>query len=171
MKIIQLTLAIIFIVILQGCSGYKMGHIMHPQVKSIAIAQIDNNSSEPFVATYLKQALAEQFQVDGSLKLEDLRNADCILYAKVLNVETTGIGQDSANSQTTYRPASWSVSVEFEWTVLIPGRAEPLISRQTITQSGTYEVFADNLITRSNGIKQACRAGAISAVTSTTEAW
>ena len=111
-----------------------MGNIMHPQVKSIAIAQIDNNSSEPFVATYLKQALAEQFQVDGSLKLEDLRNADCILYAKVLNVETTGIGQDSANSQTTYRPASWSVSVEFEWTVLIPGRAEPLISRMSVMQ-------------------------------------
>jgi len=165
----MITLALI--ILCTGGCGYKMGSIMHPQVKSIAIAPITNETLEPFVSASMRGALTEQFQFDNSLKVKDLQTADCILFGKVIKVETTASAEDSTDNEQTYRAAEWQVAVEFEFIVSIPGRKEPLISKRRVKGTAKYQVMADQEVTRSRGVKQACRNAAQEAVVYTTEAW
>jgi outer membrane lipopolysaccharide assembly protein LptE/RlpB len=163
-------LATIMLLSTGGC-GYQMGSIMHPQVKSIAIAPVTNDTLEPFAAAEMRGALCEKFQFDNSLKLKQLDTADCILYGKIVEVKTTATMEDSFDYHQTYRAAEWSVSVIFEFVVLIPGRKKPLISKRRVSGSAKYQVAADQAITRKRGVRQACRNAAEQAVVYTTEAW
>ena len=165
----SMILLLTLIFALPGC-GYKMGSIMHPQVKSIAIAPVTNDTLEPFASAQMRQSLCEQFQFDNSLKLKQIPTADCILYGKIIEVTTTATMEDSTDNAQTYRAAEWGVSVIFEFVVMIPGRKKPLRKRR-VSGTAQYQVAADQAITRRRGVQQACRNAAEQAVIYTTEAW
>ncbi len=170
-KNITSTLLLLTLVLaLPGC-GYKMGSIMHPQVKSIAIAPIKNDTLEPFASANMRQSLCEQFQFDNSLKLKQIPTADCILYGKIIEVTTAATMEDSVDNEQTYRAAEWRVSIVFEFVVMIPGRKKPLIKKRRVSGTAKYQVAADQAITRRRGVQQACRNAAEQAVVYTTEAW
>lgn len=154
------------------CScGYHLGSMMHPQVKSIAIAPVVNDTLEPLVSAIMRQQLAEQFQLDNSLKVKSLEEADCIIYCKVKEVKNVSVTWDSTDNDITYRPSEFTIEVKAEFSVIIPGRGEPLINAREITQSATYQFAADPAIGRSNGLKQACYNASRQMVQYTTEAW
>ncbi|OGV59142.1 MAG: hypothetical protein A2X49_02280 [Lentisphaerae bacterium GWF2_52_8] len=154
-----------------GC-GYHMGSLMHPQIKTIAIAPVTNNTMEYNLSAYMRQALSEEFCRDASLKVKSQEQADCILYCKVTKVKNTSTGmEDSTDNEITYRPAEWSIELTVEFTVVIPGRPEPLITTREVTQAATYQVMNDQVTARTNGLKQACRSVSEDVVEFTTEAW
>jgi len=153
-----------------GC-GYKFGSLMHPQIKTVAIAPVTNETLEPYVAADLRGALCEQFQFDGSLKLKSLKEADCIVYGRVIEVETISTADDSFDNKQTFRAAEWQVQVTFEYQVLIPGRKRPLIPKRRVRGTAKYQIFVDAATTRRRGVQQACRNAAREAVIYTTEAW
>lgn len=169
-KKIALLFILSLIGLIPGC-GYKVGSIMHPQVKSIAIAPVTNETLEPMVAAYMRQSLCEQFQFDSSLKVRSLEEADCVLYGRVTEVKVSGSVNDTYDLEQTYIPAEFSVGVAFEFTVIIPGRAKPLINKRQVSGSTSYQVMADQDITRRRGVQQACRNAAQQAVNYTVEAW
>ena len=78
--------AVLLLLSIQGC-GYHFGHIMHPQVKSIAIAPVKNETLAYNVPAELRNRLTEAFMRDGALKVKPLREADCILYARVIDIK------------------------------------------------------------------------------------
>ena len=152
--------------------GYHMGSMMHPQIQTIAIADIRNDSREPLLTAFMRQQLAEQIMVDGSLKLVSKEKADCILYCHIANVQSRTVREDSDDGkQETYRPSEINVTVNGEFTVLIPGRSEPLIPKRKISGNSNYQYESDPQITRISGLKQACYNFARMAVQYTTEAW
>lgn len=157
--------------ILVGGCGYQMGSIMHPQVQSIAIAPIKNETIEQMATQYMRQALAEQYDIDHSLKVKSLEEADCIIYGRILEVKTTSIGFDSMNDEQTYMPAEFALRIKFEFIVIVPGRAKPLINTRQVYGEATYQVAADHDIARRRGVQQACRDAAQKAVVYTVEAW
>jgi hypothetical protein len=170
-KFLSLAMVSLLCATIGGC-GYHVGSIMHPQIKSIAIAPVVNDTLEPNVSAYMRQALSEQFQLDGSLKVESLSKADCILYCKVTEVKNTSTDlRDSTNGDLTYRPMEWAISVDANFTVMIPGRTAPLISAREVNGSASYQVMADHDIARRRGLQQACRDMAETMVDYTTEAW
>lgn len=151
--------------------GYHVGSIMHPQIKTIAIAPVKNDTIEPLVSPYMRQSLAEQFEIDGSLKVKQIADADCILYGRVVEVKTTSTSFDSYDGDQTYTPAEFGVSINFEFVVIIPGRSKSLIETRQVSGEARYQVAADNNIARRRGVQQACRDAAEKAVIYTTEAW
>ena len=151
--------------------GYHLGSIMHPQIKSIAIAPVKNDTTEPDVSAWLRQSFAEQFEFDASLKVKSIENADCILYAKVNEVKTTATSFSSYDGDQTFSPAEFSVSVKVEYTVIIPGRTSPLIETREVVGEARYQVAADHNIARRRGVQQACREAAKKAVIYVVEAW
>ena len=153
-----------------GC-GYHMGSLMHPQIKTVAIAPITNETLEPFVSADLRGALCEQFQFDGSLQVKSLKEADCIVYGRITEVETISTADDTFDDKQTFRAAEWEVQVTFEYQVLIPGKARPLISKRRVQGSAKYQIFVDQATTRRRGVQQACQNAAREAVIYTTEAW
>jgi outer membrane lipopolysaccharide assembly protein LptE/RlpB len=153
-----------------GC-GYRVGNLMHPQVHSIAIAPVKNETMEPMAGTFLQQALREQFSLDGSLTVKEMGEADCILYGRIVDAKTTHTSSDTKNDMQEYRAAEWAVKVTFEYTVIIPGRANELIERRQVTGTAVYQVATDPDTARRRGVQQACRNAAQTAVVYTVEAW
>ena len=158
------------LIYLSGC-GYHWGSITHPQIKTIAIAPVTNDTMEYNVSAQMRGMLAEQFNVDGSLRLVSLEEADCIIYCIVKKVETVSIGEDSTDNEMTYRPAEWALEISAEFQVIIPGRAKPLIPLITLSGYSSYQVTADNETGRRRGILMACRDLSCKIVANVTEAW
>jgi len=155
-----------------GC-GYRIGarSLMHPQIKSIAVAEVKNNTLEALAASIMRQQLAERFQFDGALKLKNLGQADCVLYGKITKVSSITIREDSTDNYLTYRPAEFRLFVTLEFNVIIPGRGEPLVPARSVTGYADYQILADPAVSRLNALKQACYNAAKLAVEYTTEAW
>ena len=154
-----------------SCGYYHMGSLMHPQVKSIAISEIRNDTKEPLLTEVVRTQLAGQFQFDNSLQLKSKEKADCILYCRITDVETRSIRFDSTDSEKTYRPAEFSITIKAEFTVLIPGRAEPLIQKRSVTGTTNYQYNADPNAGKYYGMRQAAYNLANKIVEYTTEAW
>ena len=169
-KSISLFVLATLLLFTNGC-GYQLGSIMHPQVTSIAVAPIKNETLEPRIAAYLRHALTEQFQLDGSVKLAPQNKADAILYARILKVENRGTGEDSWRNGYEYNASEWTITVTIEFKVIIPGRVKPLIATRRVTQSATYQSAADQFVSRQLGALQACRNASETIVQYTVEAW
>jgi outer membrane lipopolysaccharide assembly protein LptE/RlpB len=169
-KAVLMAVSLLFLSLISGC-GYHFGSIMHPQVKSIAIAPVTNDTLEYNVAAIMRGMLAERFNVDGSLKVTSQEKADCVIYCVIKNVETISTSEDTYDNEVIYRPAEWEVEVTAEFQVIIPGRAKPLIAKRTASGIAEYSVVADHQAFRSRGIKMACYAAAEKVVSQVTEGW
>ena len=152
-----------------GC-GYRIGSLMHPQINSIAVAPVTNETVAYNLAPQVRSLLCETFQQDGSLQLKREGNADCIIYARVTNIKFASSTWSSTYDDENYVPTEWRVSVTIEYTVVIPGELKPLASGSE-TGSATFMTGADMETGRANGIRLAAFDAAKKIVHSVTEGW
>jgi methyl coenzyme M reductase beta subunit len=164
-------LTVIITALSQTSCGYHVGSLMHPQIKTVAVAPVTNETEEPYVSADLRNAICEQIQFDGSLKLKDMKTADCIIFGRVVEVKTVATAHASFDAEQTFRAAEWEVQVTFEYEVIIPGKKRPLIPKRRVTGNAKYQIFTDPQTTRRRGVQQACRNAARQVVTYTVEAW
>ena len=155
---------------LQGC-GYHLGSLCHPQIKTVAIAEVKNETYEVLAAALLRDLLAERFQFDNSLKLTSLDKADCIVYARVLSVTNHNVSWRYNSKVDDYRANEYRLSVSVEYLVRIPGRGQPLVAKSVATGSSQYLFSHDPAIGRLSALKQALLRVSNSIVSATTEAW
>jgi outer membrane lipopolysaccharide assembly protein LptE/RlpB len=153
-----------------GC-GYHLGSMAHPQVKTVAIAPVTNETLAYNAAADLRGMLCDQFMFDGSFKIKEQGTADCIVYAKILSVLTSVVATASYNNDQTYQAAEWQITMKVEFTVIIPGRKDPLVSKRTVAGTANYQVQADVETNRRRGILMAGRDAAQQIVQYTTEAF
>ncbi len=166
-----LSFALLLPLLFSGC-GYHIGasSLVHPQIKSIAVGEIKNDTLEPLAASIMRQQLCERYMFDGALKLKNKADADCILSGTIRSVKNTTIREDDTDNDI-YRPAEFRLEVELEYSVIIPGRGEQLFPTRTVRGGANYQILADPTISRQNALKQACYNTAKLAVEYTTEAW
>ena len=170
-KSFALAFALLLPPLFSGC-GYRIGarSLVHPQIKSIAVGEIKNDTLEPLAGSIMRQQLCERYMFDGALKLKNKGDADCILYGTIRSVKNTTIREDD-NDNDIYRPAEFRLEVELEYSVVIPGRGQQLFPTRTVLGGANYQILADPMISRQNALKQACYNTAKLAVEYTTEAW
>ena len=162
----------IFLLLTAGC-GYRIGvrGMMHPQIKSIAIAPIHNNTLEPLASDIMRMQLAGQFQSDGALKLKRLSQADCVIYATITSVKNSTLEDASFDGGVTYTPEKFRLKIEVKYKVVIPGSGTMLLDNATATGNATYEILSDPATARSSALKFACYHAAKKIVSQITEAW
>lgn len=155
-----------------GC-GYQVGvrAMTHPQIKSIAVAPVKNNTLEPLAADVLRMQLSGEIQRDGALKLKRVSSADCVIYAEIISVKNKTVREDSYDNALTYRPAEFQITVEVEYSVQIPGSGTPLIEKRKVSGSALYEILADPAVARATALKFACFHASENIVRSVTEGW
>ena len=78
-------------------------------------------------ASVMRQQLCERIQFDGGLTLKNLGSSDCVLYGKIVKVSNMTIREGQHGQRHHLSTAEFMLSVTLEFTVLIPGRGEPLI--------------------------------------------
>lgn len=104
-KIHLAALAAFLLVVCGGC-GYRVGSLMHPQIKTVAVAPVQNETVEYNLTAQVRNLLCERFMVDGSLKLVDEKEADCIVYARVTDVRfSRGVVGEKRQGPGRYFPA------------------------------------------------------------------
>lgn len=168
-KIFCFSLLPVLALFLSGC-GYRLGNIGHPQLKSVAIAPVINDTLAYNAAANMRGLLAECFQTDGTMKLTSMQKADCIVYARVTNVTFSEISFGS-REEDSFTPNQWSVSLAVEYSVVLPGRATPFLKNQKATGTAEFMSGPDIEISRNYAIKQACFVAAKNVVSQVTEAW
>ncbi|OQA79774.1 MAG: hypothetical protein BWY31_04160 [Lentisphaerae bacterium ADurb.Bin242] len=151
--------------------GYRVGSLMHPQIKTVAIADVKNDTTEVLAATVMRKLLAERFQFDNSLKVVSLDKADCIVYCRIVGVQNLGVTWESYDNDQTFRPSEFKLTVSVEFSVQIPGQSVPMVPLRPVSGTATYQFTSDPAIGREGGLQQACLKIANSIVSSTTEAW
>ena len=173
MKNIHIPVAVAFsaLSLLLGGCGYRCGNLMHPQIKTVAIAPVVNETLAYNAAPQVRALLCERFQTDGSLKLVDEKNADCIVYARVTNVRYNEVSWSKTMDDDKFEPNQWRVSISIQYTVMLPGRANPLINQRDVSGSALFTSGPDLEISRSSALRQAAFEASKNIVTSVTEAW
>lgn len=151
--------------------GYHIGSVMHPQVKTIAIADVKNETKEMNLSAIMRQQLSEQFQFDNSLKVKSIEEADCIVYCRVLKVENKSVTWQAQDNDMIFRPSEFNIEITVEFSVIMPGVSEPLVKTRTLTDSSYYQFNSDPAVGRANGLKQACYRMARQIVEYTVEGW
>ncbi|MBR7131286.1 MAG: hypothetical protein IKC82_04785 [Lentisphaeria bacterium] len=163
--------ALIFSGITTGC-GYKFGSLAHPQLESVAVAPVINDTLAYNASTILRGVLTERFTVDGSLKLVSMHSADCIIYARITDVAYKPIGYGSdPNGDDTFLANEWNCKVTVEFSAVIPGRGKPLIKNQQTTGSASFFNGPDMETSRHSAMRQAFLTAAKNIVSRVTEGW
>lgn len=170
------SLALCFLVLgcaLSGvsCGYYHMGSMMHPQIKTIAISTIRNDTREPLLTELARTQIAARFQSDNSLKLVSKEEADCILYVRLVDVTTSVSRYNPGYEEDEYRPAEFHLTINAEMEVLIPGRSEPLIRKRTVSGIANYQYNVDPQVGKYYGMRLASFDLGGEIVQYTTEAW
>ncbi|MCQ2352418.1 MAG: LPS assembly lipoprotein LptE [Victivallaceae bacterium] len=153
-----------------GC-GYQIGYLGHPQLKTVAIAPVINETLIYNIAPQVRTALAECFQTDGTMKVVSETKADCIVYAKVVDCKYSQVSYSSETTDKDLNPDQWSATVTIEYSVMIPGRAAPLIKNNSASGSATFTSGADLEISRAYAGQQAAFTASKNVVIQVTEAW
>lgn len=158
--------------LLCGC-GYRIGTMGHPQIHTIAIAPVKNDTTVYNLAWILRNVLVEQFMLDGTLKAVDEKKADCILYARIVSSTVRVVSEKHKydRSSGSFEPDEWAITVNAEYSVIIPGQKKPLIPLRTVSGSANYQSPGDVDAARRRAASQACREAAQEIVEFTTEAW
>lgn len=164
-------LACSLILITAGC-GYRIGvrGMVHPQLKSVAIAPVRNNTVEPLVSDVLRMQLAGEIQRDGALKLKRLSNADCVIYMVVTSVKNSVDENASFDGGKNFTPAKYILNIVVQFKVVIPGSGT-VVSSGTVNGGALYEVLADPATAKASALKFACFHAAEKIVEQITEAW
>lgn len=164
-------LAAAALLFLCGC-GYRIGSLMHPQIESIAIAPVVNETVAYNLAPQVRGLLCETFQQDGSLQLKRESDADCILYSRITGIvfKESKWSSYNANDEDNIIPVEWTVSINIEYTVVIPGELKPLC-RGKASGSAKFMTGADMEAGRTSGIRQAAFDASKNIVHRVTEAW
>ena len=154
-----------------GC-GYTFSSLGHPQINSVAIAPVTNETLTYNAASVLRNQLCERFMVDSHLKLTNKSKADCIVYARVTQVKMIDEDYESiARNDDDFIPSEWRMLVAVQYSVIIPGRAKPLISNRSVVGETTILNDPDLEIVKRNGLKQALNEAAKKIVAEFSENW
>jgi len=164
--------AVAFLLLLNCGCGYQIGFLNHPQLQSIAVAPVTNETLMYNGASTLRDLLCERIMTDGSMKLRSQSTADCILHARILNVKFEELSRSSKDeNDDKFFPTFYSVTATLEFSVILPGRVEPLFRSVTVNGTAEFARSGDLETARLNGFKQALWDGSKKIVDQIMEGW
>lgn len=171
MKKVLFTFVLLTAVLFFGC-GYQFGSIAHPQLESIAVAPVINDTIFYNASAMLRGLIAERVTVDGSLKLKDARSADCIIYARITDVNYQATDSEKLpDGKDAFMPGEWRCEVKVEYSVVLPGRAKPLVSKKVANGSAMFTNGNDLETSRQSGMRMALFSAAKNVVSGIVEGW
>ena len=88
-----------------GCAGYRLGSMLPEDIKTVYVPTIVNKSSEPQVEADITQALIQDIQRDGSLRVVNQDQADTVLVVTLRSytLEPVAYRTDQRTSAREYR--------------------------------------------------------------------
>ena len=154
---------------LAGC-GYRIGFIKHPQLNSIAVAPVVNETAVYNTASDMRFMMNEVIMQDGTFKLSDQRRADAVLYLTVTQAAFANVSDASIEKDEEYKPTEWSAVVSVEYKLIIPGRGEPILKGK-VNGEIRFQAATDIESARLSAVRQACYEASKKIVYAIAEGW
>ena len=157
------------LLLLSGC-GYRIGFMGHPQISSIAVAPVTNETLVFNAASMMRSLLCERITTDGTYKLKRESDADCTIHARVIKADFQQISWASSDDDVFF-PEFYKVVVSVEYSVILPGRVKPLMGPEVVKGSAMFDHIIDLETARRNGVRQALWDAAKKITDGVTERW
>ena len=155
--------------------GYHHESLAHPQIRSVAIGAIDNDSEDPRLGILMNEALKEAVMHDGSFRLVTVDEADVIITGHFAEIKQQGVGFHRGDTSTdkasakTYRNDSYRSNLNFDYK--LQTRKDLLIKQTSRSESADFVESLDFQSDRREALKVACRRLAGKVVISLSEGW
>lgn len=90
-------------VLLSGCTqmGYNLGSMLPPEIKTVHVPTVVNNTDEPTVEIEVTRAVIEALQLDGSLKIAGRQDADSVLRIVLTDYRIVPVAYQRTGANTT----------------------------------------------------------------------
>ena len=160
----------LFLAVLLGGCGYRIGFTKHPQLNSIAVAPVINETEIYNASSDMRMMMTEVVMKDGTYKLSDLQRADAILYITVDNIAFGEATRATISDQLEYRPDEWRVMLKVSYKLIIPGRGKPLLQGKQFAEI-RFQAGADVDSGRLKAVRQASYEAARKIITAIAEGW
>jgi outer membrane lipopolysaccharide assembly protein LptE/RlpB len=138
--------------VLGGCGYQFQGStsILPPDVKKIAIARVENDTTYSSVGYKLEEELRSQFERYGVVEVVDeTRLADAVLYAKITNVDTRVRNVTSETDVAIDQELFMTVAAE-----LRRKNGQTLYRDSNILTTESFASVADTVVTSSSSFAQ-----------------
>lgn len=86
-----------------GCCGYSVRALLPPNLKTIAVQPVENQTSRPGLDVQLTDRLVQGFTRDGSLRIADIERGDIVLTCKIGGFEKLPQTYDAGQAIATWR--------------------------------------------------------------------
>ena len=172
MKKSKLLISLLSLIFIAGCSNYKVGHLMHPQIKTIGFGKILNTTDQPRLSLYMIEKLKERFMQDASVKVVPAAEADVILTGTVTDTKISSRGrthQDDREDNEGFFATIFSADITFEYEVKTKKGWDVLKGK--VTDGADFTELIDQREEMSNALQRAAYEVSKKVVVEITEAW
>ncbi|NOY79700.1 MAG: hypothetical protein GXP31_01715 [Kiritimatiellaeota bacterium] len=161
-----------------GCRSYRLGSLMHPQVRRMAVGQFVNEQKEPRLGILFRRKLIAALMADGSVKVTSPDKADAIIRGRIEQYAFAGVAQGKTRSDANrdrdrdaYQTIIYRATAAVTFSVEVPGRSRPLIPETRVTGQADFTPLPDFSGARRAGLENALSDAARKAAAAVVEAW
>lgn len=149
-----------------GCIGYRLGSTL--DIQSVYVPTVKNNTDEPFLETEITQAIKEELQRDGSLKVENEGNAEAILEIAINKyyLKTLDFDRENRTRATEYR-----VYLEVSALLKDAKTGEPIVRRGVLKGDADFDFAGDQVTARRQALPRVSNDLAHDIVEAIVETW
>lgn len=163
-------IGVLLMVALPGCVGYRLGSMLPPDVQTVYVPTFVNRTSELLVEVETTQAVLEELQLDGSLRVvpnED--EADSVLDVTVYGFDLTPIEFDRGRQRT--RAEAYRLTLTAAMTLKRPGTGEIIAQYPVVRGDADFELLGDLTSSKRRALPDAAEDLAHDIVESMVEVW
>jgi len=153
-----------------GCSsmGYKLGSMLPPEIQTVFVPTVENESTQPLIEAATTQAIIQEFQRDGSLEVASEQNADSILRVVITDYRIVPIAfeRDRATATEEYR-----IFITASFVATRTDDGSVLAESTWVQGDATTELIGDLTAAKEEGLPVAARDLARGIVATIVEYW
>jgi len=85
-----------------NCCGYSTRSLLPPHLRTVAIAAVENSTTQPGLAELLNDALSSAFHQDRNLRVTNVENADLVVTVTITGYTRTAAAYDARQNISLY---------------------------------------------------------------------
>ncbi len=164
----NLLLCLSVLLVLPGCSGYRLGSMLPKDIQSVFVPLAKNDTAEPQLESDVTRAILQEIQRDGSLKIRAEEDADSILYVTISKVELKPLSFESDNRA---RPNEYRFEVRVKIRLVRTSDETILVRDNRVEGETVFELIGDLTSSKQQVFPELSEDLAKVVVSKVTEAW
>lgn len=122
-----------------GCVGYRLGSTLPPDLRSVHVPPVVNNSGEPLLELVTTRELLQELQRDGTLKVAAADQADSLLEITLVGFQQSPLRYERDNPKAT-REYRQEITAQIVFKNVRTGK---LLLRKEVKGESTFDLVGD----------------------------